>query len=313
MTGFGVVGPKYQNDNDYTTMQALSLVLMASRWVLVCQYATVLWFARKQKNAMSPLLLQLGTLIVSAVIFLGLSFSFNESYGFSSQIGWYIVLVFESLSILSISSYWSSFSFRLTCLSERVGLLTLIMIGEGIIGFSKTLSKIAGTFASASMVAGQAVSAVLITYFLFHLYFDHANTDILGTIRQHIWAILHYPLHIAFLLTLEGVNQLALFSVAGQQVTAIEDLFTAALTAGSSDRAAIVGTINDTVNALEADFASSPPIPGTIEAGLTDLLAGNITTDGADSLGAAVVLFLLQSYGYNITSYTKALISLIEN
>ena len=304
MTCFGVVGPNYQNNSDYGTMQTLGLVLMASRWILIGQYATVLWFARKHKDAITPLILHLGTLIVSALVFLGLSFSFEKSRGFSGQTGWYIVLVFESLSLLSISSYWSSFSFRRTCLSERVGLLTLIVIGEGIIGFLKTLSKIAGSFASTSMVAGQAISAVLITYFLFHLYFDHVNTDSFGTIRQHIWAILHFPLNLAILLTLEGVNQLALWSVAQQQVTAAENLLDAALTAGSGHQAAIVGTINDTVNALETNFASSPPIPRIIETGLTDILAGNFTDDSAHSLGVAVVLFLLQSYGYHITSYT---------
>lgn len=306
MTSFGVVGPSYESDSDYETLQALSLVLMASRWILVGQYATVLWFARKRKNAILPLTLQMGTLIMSALILLGVSFSFNDTNGLNGQISWYIVLVFESLSILSISSYWSSFSFRHTCLSERVGLLTLIIIGEGIIGFSKTLSKIAGSFASTSMLAGQATSAVLITYFLFHLYFDHVNTDYFGTIRKHVWAILHYPLNLAFLLTLSGTNQLALWSVAQQQVTTVEVLFGKALSAGPGDRAAIVRTLNDTVNSLEADFSSSPPIPRIIETGLEELLAGTITNDDADSSATAVIIFLLQSYGYDLTSYSTA-------
>ena len=305
MTGFGVVGPSYTDSGDFRTMRELSFVLMASRWILVAQYATVLCFARKRKDAILPLLLQLGTLVLSAVVFLGLCFSFNDTYGSDGQIGWYIVCVFEALSLLSISSYWGKFSFKHTCLSERVGLLTLIVIGEGCIGFSKTLSRISGTLSSTSMLSGQAVSAVLITYFLFHLYFDNVDTDRLGSIRQHIWAVLHFPLHIAFLLTLEGVNQLALFSVALQQVDATEGLLTDVQTASLVDKISIVNNINATVNTLDAnDFVSGPPIPNFIERGFANILAGNITADGAGNLSAAVSLFVLQSYGYRITSYS---------
>ena len=303
MTGFGIAGPNYQDYGDLKTMRELTLVLMASRWILVSQYATVLCFARKRRDAILPLLLQLGTLVLSAIVFFGLYFSFNDTCGFNGQIGWYIVCVFEALSLLSISSYWRQFSFRHTCLSERVGLLTLIVIGEGCIGFSKTLSKISGTLSSTSMLSGQAVSAVLITYFLFHLYFDHVDIDRLGTIRQHIWALLHFPLHIAFLLTLEGVNQLALFSVAQQQVDASNSLLMDLLTASPAEKVAIVDSINATINQVEANFVSSPPTPAVIETGFTDVVAGNITASGAESLSSAVSLFLLQSYGYQITSY----------
>ena len=307
MTCFGIVGPNYKDSGAFRTMQELSFVLMASRWILASQYATVLCFARMQREAILPIILQLGTLVISAIVFLGLSFSFNEKCGFNGQIGWYIVSVFEALSLLSISSYWPQLSFKHTCLSERVGLLTLIVIGEGCIGFSKTLSKISGTLSSTSMLSGQAISAVLITYFLFHLYFDQVNTDRLGTIRQHIWAILHFPLHVAFLLTLAGVNQLALFSVAQQQVDATDGMLMDLRTASSEEKFAVVNKINTTINTLDAnDFASSPPIPAIIETGFRDILAGNITANDAANVSSVVSLFLLQSYGYHITSYNDA-------
>ena len=304
MTGFGVVGPNYKNNGDFGTMKELTFVLMASRWILVGQYVTILYFARRQnRNAILPLILQLGTLVLSAVVFLGLYFSFNYKYGINGQIGWYLVCVFEASSILAISSHWRQFSFKHTCLSERVGLLTLIVIGEGCIGFSKTLSKISGTLSSTSMLSGQAVSAVLIAYFLFHLYFDHVDTDRLATIRQHIWAVLHFPLHTAFLLTFEGVKQLALFSVAQQQVEVTNHALLDLLATSPAKRIAMVASINTTVNLLEAEFAASPPIPPVITTGFADIAAGNITDDGAQNLSSAVSLFVLQSYGYHITSY----------
>lgn len=40
------------------------------------------------------------------------------------------------------------------------------------------------------------------------LYFDRCDTERhFGTIRQQIWSFLHFPLHIAFVLTMEGVGQ----------------------------------------------------------------------------------------------------------
>jgi hypothetical protein len=36
------------------------------------------------------------------------------------------------------------------------------------------------------------------------LYFEQVEHDRFGTIRQQIWAMLHYPLHVAILLTVEG-------------------------------------------------------------------------------------------------------------
>lgn len=36
------------------------------------------------------------------------------------------------------------------------------------------------------------------------LYFDQIENDRFGTIRQQVWAVLHFPLHVAILLTVEG-------------------------------------------------------------------------------------------------------------
>lgn len=39
------------------------------------------------------------------------------------------------------------------------------------------------------------------------LYFDRLEEDHFGTIRQQLWAFIHFPLHIALVLVLEGVSQ----------------------------------------------------------------------------------------------------------
>ena len=95
---------------------------------------------------------------------------------------------------------------------ERMGALTLIIVGEGIIGMTEKVSFILKNSSkiSASSV-GLVVSAVLVIYVVWMLYFDH--TDMLDRPGSRInkakpwgqlWAFLHFPLHIAILITVEG-------------------------------------------------------------------------------------------------------------
>jgi hypothetical protein len=95
---------------------------------------------------------------------------------------------------------------------ERMGALTLIIIGEGIIGMTEKVSSILKTSSKISASsAGLIVSAVLVIYVLWMLYFDH--TDMLDRPGSRInktkpwvqlWAFLHFPLHTAILITVEG-------------------------------------------------------------------------------------------------------------
>lgn len=57
---------------------------------------------------------------------------------------WYVVMVIETISIIGISSVWRMLSFKKTHLMERMSLLTLIVIGEGAIGVTKTVSRVMG-------------------------------------------------------------------------------------------------------------------------------------------------------------------------
>jgi hypothetical protein len=95
---------------------------------------------------------------------------------------------------------------------ERMGALTLIIMGEGIIGLTEQVSLILKMSAKISAsTLGLVVAAVLIIYVLWMLYFDH--TDVLDHPGARInkqkpwcqyWAFLHFPLHTFILVTLEG-------------------------------------------------------------------------------------------------------------
>jgi low temperature requirement protein LtrA len=86
---------------------------------------------------------------------------------------------------------------------ERMGALTLIIMGEGIIGLTEQVSlilKMSATISASTL--GLVIAAVLIIYVLWMLYFDH--TDVLDHPGARInkqkpwcqyWAFLHFPLH----------------------------------------------------------------------------------------------------------------------
>ena len=69
----------------------------------------------------------------------------------------------EALAIIAISCVWRVVSFKHTHLVERIGLLTLIIMGEGIIGLAESVSTILqnSTIVSKSAI-GTIISGVLL-------------------------------------------------------------------------------------------------------------------------------------------------------
>lgn len=91
-----------------------------------------------------------------------------------------------------------------------MSLLTLIILGEGAIATAKACQYVVyavGTFSFRGSVAGVTLCAVLNLYFMYMIYFDWIHEERFGTIRQQIWSVLHFPLHTALVLAVEGAAQ----------------------------------------------------------------------------------------------------------
>jgi hypothetical protein len=216
MVGFAVVGPTFQTAWELDTpeavaalqiLQTLSLILMASRLISSAQYLSVYRFMRKNPKAHVPMLIHICTTFVCAFVFLGLYFAFNPSTpGNSGRAisGWFVTLAVEAIVLLVVSGQYRFMSFRHTPMVERLGLLTLIILGEGIIGLCEAVSKIGTSESYTSDVIGQLVAAVTIVYCMWMLYADQTEKKRVGRLRQEIWTVLHFPFHIAILLVCEG-------------------------------------------------------------------------------------------------------------
>lgn len=72
-----------------------------------------------------------------------------------------MVIIVEAIAVVAISSLWRVVSVKHTHLVGRVGLLTLIVMGEGIIGMTKAVTYVARYSAfTSSATIGVVVAAV---------------------------------------------------------------------------------------------------------------------------------------------------------
>ena len=220
MAGFAVVGPAYKagwdiDDKEATqalrAFQTLSVIMMISRLVLVAQYAAVLVILRDWRKTILPLLLHVVLFTTSAAIFFGLFYSFLHATGDKAVIAWYVMISIEAGVALLMSAQWKFLSFRKTNVVERIGLITLIVIGEGIIGLCKAIQKVGNDQQFGADIVGMIVCAVVIVYCFWMIYFDQAEHEHVGTLRQLTWIMLHFPFHVAVLFTSEGVAQLSMW------------------------------------------------------------------------------------------------------
>ncbi|KAJ4320292.1 hypothetical protein N0V94_003469 [Neodidymelliopsis sp. IMI 364377] len=137
--------------------------------------------------------------------------------GLEEQITWVAIAIVEGLVVLLVAMTWRIVSFKHTHIVERLQLLTLIIIGEGIIGMIKSVACITkGQAKNNSTELGSVVAAVLLLYLMYMLYFDQFSKDRFGTLRQQIWSLLHYPLHMAIVICVEANTSLLVWNSAVQ-------------------------------------------------------------------------------------------------
>lgn len=69
---------------------------------------------------------------------------------------------FEVVAVIGTSSFWRIVSFKKTHLVERMGLLTLIIFGEGIIVMLKGINTVVKSFGWSKTMVGVIVAALFI-------------------------------------------------------------------------------------------------------------------------------------------------------
>ncbi|KAF2736703.1 hypothetical protein EJ04DRAFT_596014 [Polyplosphaeria fusca] len=264
MTGWVFAGPifdKYDASDDRRSFKAFALVLAISRFTIALQYIVVLIQGRHFRQTLVPVGLSALVYVCSGVAFLTTRFVFaSGAIGTKEQVTWFIFAIVEGLLIIGIAIYWRIVSFKYTHLVERMQLLTLIIIGEGIIGMVKSVACIAkGQSHNNGREVGTVIAACLLLVRFSSLYFDQLSHDRFGTIRQQVWVSLHYPLHAAILFCVEGSTSIIVWNSA---VQALKWMWTRKPTDmanpayGFSNDADFINYLNKTMWDIDARFKS---------------------------------------------------------
>jgi low temperature requirement protein LtrA len=220
MVGFAVIGPQWkpgQDETDFKIFRAFGYILMVSRFTLVAQYSVTLFYSKQYRKTIIPLSVIIFSTLVAGILYGALTPIFpdnkvDEFGGLLPQksdayIAWYVIGLSETIVTVAVSCVWRIISFKGTHMVQRMSLLSLIILGEGIIVICKSISKIIkNDYLWTSKVVGQVIAAVLIIYFLYMLYFDRMEEEHFGTIKQQLWSFVHFPLHTSVVLVLQGVS-----------------------------------------------------------------------------------------------------------
>lgn len=130
MVGFAMAGPDFNVGEaedeqgagpSYASFEALTLVLMTSRLILVCQYLQTLFLTRAHERTWRPLLFISLTYSAAAIFYLGLYWTFHPvHFGINhTYLVWYVIAVLETSAVTVIFAVYRAVSFKGTHLVQR--------------------------------------------------------------------------------------------------------------------------------------------------------------------------------------------------
>ncbi|KAF1941958.1 hypothetical protein EJ02DRAFT_376524 [Clathrospora elynae] len=218
--GLALVGSQFnpaseKGKGNNTNFRILCYTLVISRGLLAIQYLIVLYYTWKARYSKLyvPLILMFAIYAVSMAAFAGMTPAFRTKEDHAYRLVylvWYVVMALEAIGVVTISCFWRMLSFKKTHLMERMSLLTIIVIGEGAIGVTKTVSRIMGKQGLEVEGCFLIMCIIVILVLLWALYFDNFPHGHYGTIRQQIWSLLHFPFQLSIIGLVEGSQQIAL-------------------------------------------------------------------------------------------------------
>jgi hypothetical protein len=158
---------KGKKKGDLSSLESLNVLMIISRALFAIQYFVVIFLvAKKYKPARQPLLIMSGMYAAASFIY-GILFKFVlvDSGKTQSFYGYYAIIAFELATLSYVAYKYECVSFKDTHLHKRLMVLTLMILGEGIIvcafSFAKIISKngwTANSFAQALCVILSIVS-----------------------------------------------------------------------------------------------------------------------------------------------------------
>ncbi|KAI1818370.1 bacterial low temperature requirement A protein-domain-containing protein [Poronia punctata] len=266
MVGFAVVSVNFTPDEQKNgTFQVTSLVLMVSRLVLAVRYLSIAWHIRHFKQGKKPLFFLVAMNFLAALIYMGVSFRFQDGKNSRAYGTWYAISAIESLLQVGLSLYFKVLSFDGTHLTERMTVATLFMLGEGVNVLGENVVTIVQNSGWTAPTIGNLTAGVAHVYFVYMIYFDWMSRHhTLTGFRQALWTLIHLPFHIVLLLFSEGASQFIQWWKISESIFYARDKITHGTAAISFDGVAeedftqtVVAGLQDTVQDIWAKYAPS--------------------------------------------------------
>jgi hypothetical protein len=162
--GLNINEPKLEKKKatDLTGLESLNILMIISRALFALQYFIVLvLLGRKHKPAKTPLIIISVIYLFSSAIY-GVLFKFILIDGKTQSVyGYYAIIIFELLLISFITYRYDSLSFKDTHLHKRLMILTLMILGEGVIVCAFSFAKIGSKSKWTPNSFGQALCVIL--------------------------------------------------------------------------------------------------------------------------------------------------------
>ncbi|KAJ5626140.1 hypothetical protein N7510_002449 [Penicillium lagena] len=220
-------------------------------------------------------------------------FVFSNAHLFHARIWtfWFVLFGVEMWAVMGVSCISPGIEFQDTHLNVRMGLLTLIIIGEGVISVTRIVNKTVrpGGWTKWSFVhiLGVITNVVSIQlcwfltitkgkqYLLWQAYFDLTARGRMKKRAQNAWAQLHFPFHVALILLLEGSQILALTLDVTLKLKYLGETIQFACEEPRPDPNKAVGLIRSTIADMEIPFSHGATQEWAAISSLLDELAQN--------------------------------------
>ncbi|PGH16359.1 hypothetical protein AJ80_05209 [Polytolypa hystricis UAMH7299] len=261
MVGFASVGSGFStrvHDDNVWTFRALSVILAASRLMLSVQYFIAAAFLWREMQLASRRLQFIALIVLgTSVTYTGLYFAFHDqtdTRGPYVWTAWYLLFAVETLAVMLVSCRTPGIGLEDTHLNVRMGLLTLIIIGEGVISITRIVNMTVGNGGWTKWSFVHILGVTTAVYLLWQSYFDIAPRARYGNLRQQIWAQLHFPFHVSLILLSEASQILALTLDVSLKLKYLSETIIFACEPPRPDPTTAIDLLNSTIRDMEIHY-----------------------------------------------------------
>ncbi|ORX57540.1 LtrA-domain-containing protein [Hesseltinella vesiculosa] len=238
------------NSMYFLTSRGYVLGYIALKAVLAIEYGIVLVVAiRIRSPSKFSLFMYVAANLVSIALWAGSLMLLEQDI---HRLLWYMGILVEILINVFVRD--KRLSWAASHLAERLGLLTLIVLGENLMNL---VSFVAVTTTEILMMVPNFI-AVTIIFGFFFMYFEDFNKEVFLQNRFHqVWVYLHFPLHL--LQVAFGISLIDTLKVYKQQMTDSGKLHEPNNVPNAEGAAAASSAGHAEATASGSDASASPP------------------------------------------------------